>query len=176
MKSKRETRSGVNVKKNYEIIVKGRISDYRFDSFGGMAISRLASGKTKLAGSVVDQPQLHGILSKVRNMVLTMLIVSNFTTQLCLRRMKMKVKPIGDRVLIKPKLGDDVTKGGIVIPDTAREKTTEGVVIAVGDDKELIKVKVKDHVLYDRYAGIEIKLDGKDHLILKMEDVLAVLE
>ena len=88
----------------------------------------------------------------------------------------MKIKPIGDRVLIKPKLGENVTKGGIVIPDTAREKTTEGVVIAVGDDKELIKVKVKESVLYNKYAGVEIKVDGKDHLILKMEDILAVIE
>ena len=88
----------------------------------------------------------------------------------------MKVKPIGDRVLIMPKSSEMVSKGGIVIPDTAQEKTTQGVVVAVGDDKEQIKVKVKDKVLYDKFAGTEIKVDGKDHLIMKMEDILAVIE
>ncbi len=58
----------------------------------------------------------------------------------------MKIKPIGDRVLIIPKSSESVSKGGIVIPDTAQKKTTQGVVVAVGDDKEQIKVKVKDNV------------------------------
>jgi len=88
----------------------------------------------------------------------------------------MKVKPIGDRLLVKPNEGEAKTKGGIFIPQTAQEKTTEGTVIAVGDDKDVIKVKVKDHVIYDKYAGTEIKIDGKDHLIIKMDDVLAVVE
>ena len=88
----------------------------------------------------------------------------------------MKVKPVGDRVLVKPNEGEEKTKGGIYIPQSAREKTTEGVVVAVGDDKDVIKVKVKDQVLYDKYAGTEIKLEGKDHLIIKMEDILAVIE
>ena len=88
----------------------------------------------------------------------------------------MKVKPIGDRLLVKPKESEEKTKGGIFIPQSAQEKTTEGVVVAVGDDKDVIKVKVKDHVLYDKYAGTEIKLEGKDHLIIKMDDILAVIE
>lgn len=87
----------------------------------------------------------------------------------------MKIKPIGDRILVQPKSRESVSKGGIVIPDTAQEKTTQGVVIAVGGDKEVIKVKVKDNILYDKYSGMEIKVDGKDHLILKMEDVFAVV-
>jgi chaperonin GroES len=88
----------------------------------------------------------------------------------------MKVKPIGDRILVKPDQGEAKTKGGIFIPQTAQQKTTEGMVIAVGDDKDVIKVKAKDHVIYDKYAGTEIKIDGKDHLIIKMDDVLAVVE
>ena len=87
----------------------------------------------------------------------------------------MKVKPIADRLLIKPKAGETVSKGGIVIPDTAQEKTTEGIVIAVGDD-ECINVKPKALVLYDKHAGTEVKIEGEDHLIIKMEDVLAVVE
>ena len=88
----------------------------------------------------------------------------------------MKVKPIGDRLLVKPKEGEEQTKGGIYIPQSAQEKTTEGVIVAVGDDKDVIKVKVKDRVIYDQYAGTEIKLEGKDHLIIKMDDILAVIE
>ncbi len=88
----------------------------------------------------------------------------------------MKVKPIGDRLLVKPSQGEAKTKGGIFIPQTAQEKTTEGVVVAVGDDKDVIKVKVKDQVIYDKYAGTEVKIDGEDHLIIKMDDVLAVIQ
>jgi chaperonin GroES len=88
----------------------------------------------------------------------------------------MKVKPLADRVLVKPVEGETVTKGGIYIPQTAQQKTTEGVVVAVGDDKDVIKVKAKDRVMYDKYAGTEVKIGGEDHLIVKMEDILAVLE
>ena len=88
----------------------------------------------------------------------------------------MKVKPIGDRLLVKPSQGEAKTKGGIFIPQTAQEKTTEGVVVAVGDDKDVIKVKVKDQIIYDKYAGTEVKIDGEDHLIIKMDDVLAVVQ
>jgi chaperonin GroES len=88
----------------------------------------------------------------------------------------MKIKPIGDRVLVKPKEGEEKTKGGIYIPQSAQEKTTDGIVVAVGDDKDVIKVKVKDHVMYDMYAGTGILIEGKDHLIVKMDDILAVIE
>lgn len=87
----------------------------------------------------------------------------------------MKIKPLGDRVLVKMVEGETKTAGGIYIPQTAQEKTQEGVVLAVGDD-ESIKVKVKDKVLYDKYAGSTIKVDGEEQLILKMSDILAVLQ
>ncbi len=87
----------------------------------------------------------------------------------------MKVKPLGDRVLLKVEEGESKTAGGIYIPQTAQEKTQEGTVLAVGDD-ESIKVKAKDRVLYDKYAGTSIKIDGKDHLIVKMSDILAVVD
>jgi chaperonin GroES len=88
----------------------------------------------------------------------------------------MNIKPIGDRVLTKIKKSESKTKGGIIIPDTAQEKTQEGIIMAVGDDKENIKVKVSDHVLYDKYAGTSIKIDGEEHLILKMADIIAVIQ
>ena len=87
----------------------------------------------------------------------------------------MKIKPLGDRVLVKMVEGETKTAGGIFIPQTAQEKTQEGVVVAVGDD-ESINVKAKDRVLYDKYAGSTIKVDGEEQLIVKMSDILAVIE
>ena len=88
----------------------------------------------------------------------------------------MKIKPLGDRVLVKPVEGESVTSGGIYIPQTAQEKTTEGVVVEIGDVKDVIKVKKKDRVMYDKYAGTEVSIDGVDHLIVKMDDIMAVIE
>jgi chaperonin GroES len=85
----------------------------------------------------------------------------------------MTVKPLQDRVLIKVEDAETKTASGLYIPDTAQEKTQTGKVIAVGDDKELITVKVGDKVMYDRYAGTTVKIDGKDHLIVKCSDILA---
>ena len=87
----------------------------------------------------------------------------------------MKIKPLGDRVLLKTEEGETQTKGGLFIPQTAQEKTQTGVVIAVGDDKDAIKVKNGDKVMYDKYAGTTIKIDGVDHLIVKMSDILATI-
>ncbi len=90
----------------------------------------------------------------------------------------MKVNPIGDRVLIKVTEGDTKTAGGLIIPQTAQEKTQTGVVIAVGSgtEKDPIKVKVGDKVMFDKYAGTPVKIDGADHLIAKMADVIAVID
>ncbi|UTC66282.1 MULTISPECIES: co-chaperone GroES [unclassified Treponema] len=88
----------------------------------------------------------------------------------------MKVKPLGDRVLVKPDAVETKTAGGIIIPDTAQEKTQRGVVVAVGDDKEKIKVSVGQKVIHDKYAGTQIQIDGVDHLILKANDLVAVVE
>lgn len=88
----------------------------------------------------------------------------------------MKLKPLGDRVLVKPVGREEMTKGGIYIPQTAQEKTTEGVVVAIGSDKEAIKVKIKDRVMYDKYAGTEVKVNGQDHLIVKMDDIMAIVQ
>jgi len=88
----------------------------------------------------------------------------------------MKVTPLTDRVLVKLEKSETKTTGGIIIPDTAQEKTQIGVVIAVGDDKEAIKVKAGDKVMYDKYAGTQVKIGGEDHLILKMTDILATIE
>jgi chaperonin GroES len=87
----------------------------------------------------------------------------------------MSVKPLGDRVLVKIKESETKTAGGIIIPQTAQEKTQTGVVVSVGTDADVIKVKVGDEVMYDKYAGTQIKIDGAEHLIVKMSDILAVI-
>ncbi len=88
----------------------------------------------------------------------------------------MTVKPLGDRILVKIKESETKTAAGIIIPQTAQEKTQTGVVVAVGTDSDAIKVKVGDEIMYDKYAGTQIKIDGVEHLIVKMSDILAVLE
>jgi len=88
----------------------------------------------------------------------------------------MKVKPLGDRVMVKLEKSETKSTGGIIIPDTAQEKTQQGVVVEVGDDNEAIKVKPGEKVMYDKYAGTQIKVNGEEHLILKMADIIAVVE
>lgn len=87
----------------------------------------------------------------------------------------MTVQPLGDRILVKMEKEEEKTKGGLFIPETAQEKTQIATVIAVGDDEE-IKVSAKDRVMFDKYAGTQVKIDGDDHLILSMGDVLAVVK
>ena len=87
----------------------------------------------------------------------------------------MKITPLGDRVLIKVEESEKKTAGGIFIPETAQEKTQEGIVVAIGDDEDAISVKAKDHVMYDKYAGTSVKVDGEDHLIVKASDILAII-
>jgi len=96
--------------------------------------------------------------------------------------MAMNLKPLADRVLIKPIVKDEVTKGGIVLPDTAKEKPQEGEVVAVGpgklgEDGKRIEMEVKkgDRVIYAKYAGLEWKHDGEEYLILRESDILAKL-
>jgi chaperonin GroES len=88
----------------------------------------------------------------------------------------MKVKPLADRVIVKLEKSETKSAGGIIIPDTAQEKTQIGTVVEVGDDKDVIKVKAGQKVMYDKYAGTQVKIAGDDHLILKMSDSLAVIE
>ena len=93
------------------------------------------------------------------------------------------ITPIGDKILIKRLEAEEVTKGGIVIPDTAKDKPAEGKVIALGSGRLLpggtripFQVKAKDHVLFSSYAGSEIKIDGEPHLVMSEDEILAVLE
>ncbi len=88
----------------------------------------------------------------------------------------MKVIPLADRVLVKTEKTEAKTASGIIIPDTAQEKTQIAVVLAVGDDKEKIKVKEGDRIMYDKYAGTSIKIEGEDHLILKADDIIAIIK
>lgn len=87
------------------------------------------------------------------------------------------MKPINDRVVVKPASADEMTKGGIIIPDTAKEKPQRGEVIAVGPGKEGIAptVSVGDVVLYGKYAGQELTYEGVDYLIMKEDDILVIL-
>ena len=91
--------------------------------------------------------------------------------------MEVKIRPLADRVLVEPAPAEQVTCGGIIIPDTAKEKPQRGTVIAVGDGKkdEPMTVKVGDNVLYGKYAGTEIQYEGTDYLIMKESDILAIV-
>lgn len=89
----------------------------------------------------------------------------------------MTIKPLADRVLIKPAPAEEKTVGGIIIPDTAKEKPLQGSVIAAGNgtkDEEMV-LKAGDTVLYGKYAGTEVELDGEKYLIMRQSDVLAIL-
>jgi len=88
----------------------------------------------------------------------------------------MKVKPLADRILVKIEKSEAKSAGGIIIPDTAQEKTQTGTVCEVGDDTEVIKVKNGQKIMYDKYAGTQVKIDGVEYLILKMSDILAIIE
>lgn len=88
----------------------------------------------------------------------------------------MTVKPLADRVLVKPEKTEAKTASGIIIPDTAQAKTQIATVIRIGDDKEKIKVIPGQKIMYDKYSGTSIKIDGEDYLILKATDVIAVIE
>lgn len=87
----------------------------------------------------------------------------------------MKIKPLNDRILVKVLPPEEKTKGGLFLPQTAQEKTQEGVVEAIGDSDQ-IKVKVGDKIIYDKYAGTSLKIDEQDYLILKNNDILAIVE
>ena len=95
----------------------------------------------------------------------------------------MKVRPLQDRILVRRVAEEEKTKGGIIIPDSAKEKPIEGKVIAVGNGKVLedgtvrkLDVKVGDRVLFGKYSGTEVKIDGEERLILREDDILGVLE
>ena len=88
----------------------------------------------------------------------------------------MKIKPLSDRVLIKTEAAEEKTAGGLFIPQTAQEKTQTGTVVAIGDDKDIIKVKAGQKVMYDKYAGTAVSIDNEDHLLLGFSDILAIIE
>ena len=95
----------------------------------------------------------------------------------------MKIEPLADRVLVKPMEAEEKTKGGIVLPDTAKEKPQQGEVVAVGKGKTLengetkpLEVKVGDKVLYGKYAGTEVTIDGEEYLIIREDDILAIIK
>jgi len=89
----------------------------------------------------------------------------------------LKVKPLHDRVIVEPAPAEEKTQSGIIIPDTAKEKPQRGTIVAVGTGKkdEPMTVKAGDKVLYGKYAGTEIQIDGKDYLIMRESDIFAVI-
>lgn len=90
---------------------------------------------------------------------------------------KVRIKPLADRVLVEPAPAEEKTASGIIIPDTAKEKPQRGSVVAVGagNKDEPLTVKVGDTVLYGKYAGTEISIDGRDYLILRESDIFAII-
>jgi chaperonin GroES len=90
---------------------------------------------------------------------------------------KLKIKPLADRVLVEPAQAEEKTAGGIIIPDTAKEKPQKGIVVAVGTGKkdEPMTVKVGETVLYGKYAGTEITIDGVNYLIMRESDIVAIV-
>ena len=95
----------------------------------------------------------------------------------------MKIRPLGDRILLKRIEEEDKSKGGIIIPDSAKEKPQEGKVVAVGkgrmlDDGKMVPLEIKkgDRVLFGKYSGTEVKIEGEEHLIVKEDDILGVIE
>lgn len=96
---------------------------------------------------------------------------------------QFKIQPLQDRVIVKPKEAEETTKGGIILPDTAKEKPIEGTVVAVGEGKttedgKLIKltVKVGDTVLYGKYSGTEVKIEGEEYLIMRESDIYGIVK
>ncbi|MCX7744582.1 MAG: co-chaperone GroES [Flavobacteriales bacterium] len=89
----------------------------------------------------------------------------------------IKVKPLHDRVIVEPAAAEEKTQSGIIIPDTAKEKPQRGTIVAVGSGKkdEPMTVKTGDQVLYGKYSGTEIQIDGKDYLIMRESDIFAIL-
>lgn len=107
---------------------------------------------------------------------------NNFTAKIGEGRLSMKVRPLHDRVIVQRLEEEEKTRGGIIIPDTAKEKPIEGKVIAVGagninkDGKKVpLEVKNGDRVLYAKYAGTEVKIDGVEYLMMKEDDILAII-
>ncbi|MCS6981724.1 MAG: co-chaperone GroES [Flavobacteriales bacterium] len=90
---------------------------------------------------------------------------------------EIKIKPLADRVLVEPAEAETKTASGIIIPDTAKEKPQRGKVVAVGPGKkdEPMTVKVGDHVLYGKYSGTEVQIDGKEYLIMRESDIYAII-
>lgn len=90
----------------------------------------------------------------------------------------MKVTPLADRVLVKNDQAETKTASGLYIPEAAQEKTQTAVVVAVGPGTEDDKITVKpgDRIMYDKYSGTQVKIDGEDHLIVKMSDIIAIIE
>jgi chaperonin GroES len=90
---------------------------------------------------------------------------------------KVNIKPLADRVIIEPAAAEEKTSGGIIIPDTAKEKPQKGTIVAVGPGKkdEPLTVKEGDNVLYGKYAGTEITVEGQDYLIMRESDIVAIV-
>ncbi len=95
---------------------------------------------------------------------------------------KLNINPLGDRIVVKPMEAEEKTKGGIILPDTAKEKPVEGSIVAAGpgrksDDGKVVEMEVKvgDKVLYGKYSGTEVTIDGEEYLIMKESDIFAIV-
>jgi chaperonin GroES len=115
--------------------------------------------------------------------MIPMLVTVKSLEKVCKEEKEMSIRPLQDRLIVKRLEGEEKTKGGIIIPDAAKEKPMEGEVVSVGKGKvsedgkvRPLDVKAGDRILFGKYAGTEIKLDGEEYLIMREDDVLGVLE
>ncbi len=95
---------------------------------------------------------------------------------------KLKIKPLGDRIVVKPMEAEEKTKGGIILPDTVKEKPVEGTIVAAGpgrksDDGKIVEMEVKvgEKILYGKYSGTEVTIDGEEYLIMRESDIFAIV-
>jgi chaperonin GroES len=142
-----------------------------------LALQRLNEFKAHPSGARPTLFPQHGSRGELNKQV------HNNTNQPRKTRMAINLRPLGDRVLVEPVEEKETKKGGIIIPDTAKEKPTEGVIRALGtgktDDngkKVPFEVKVGDRVLVSKYGGTEVKLDGKEYKLLNSDDILGIIE
>jgi len=121
------------------------------------------------AGIIIEEAPLRALL---RNDIRVLTLKKTITMA-----NKLSIKPLADRVIVKPAAAEEKTKGGIIIPDTAKEKPQKGTVVAAGPGKkdEPVTVKIGDDVLYGKYSGTEITFEGEDYLIMRESDILAIV-
>ena len=139
-----------------------------FDKYSSNWDTIFRKSPKEIDDAVIEDEAFKLVEERNKN-VINLLIYTNMS--------KLTIKPLADRVIVEPAAAEEKTAFGIIIPDTAKEKPQKGIVVAIGNGKkdEPITVKVGDEVLYGKYSGTEITIEGKDYLIMRESDIFAVL-